>query len=167
MRINQYKFRGIAHIIVDGFSCAPQHVASLTGMLSKHLIAMVTDEFPKTDLALKRLDEYPIQYFSHSHRRRDVLLALIPFENRDAIVQIVREWDMGSVLLFNLKNDLHWQVCCQDVLKLTPKYLIANDMSTMAMIIDFDEYTCEILADLRSYRADEVIGYIKAVSTTV
>ena len=40
-------------------------------------------------------------------------------------------------------------------------------MSSMAIAINSDEYTCEIRADLLHYSVDEIVEYIKMVSAAV
>ena len=131
MRIDKYIYRTKVDIFVRGFCCTPHHTASLAGILSKRFIVMLIDELPVKDFALKPFTEYGILYYFHSDKRRNALLALIPISHKNVIAEMMQEWDIGNVLLFNLKDDAQWKDCSHNVLKLSPKYLFSEDMSSM------------------------------------
>lgn len=165
MRIDKYVYRTKADIFVSGFCCTPQNTVSLAEMLSNQSIVMLTDESPEMDVVLKLLKQYQIQHFFHSNKRRNAWLVFIPVEHKYVITQMVQKWDIGSILLFNLKDDMQWQECCHNIFKLSPKYLTSKGMSSMTIVINFDEDTCEIHTDLSSYNVNEIVEYIKTVSS--
>ena len=142
-------------------------MTSLMGMLSTQAIAALIDEIPEGGLALKLLNEHGIQHFIHSNKHRRALLALFPCERKSVIVQMALEWKIRSIFLFNLKDAEQWPVCCHNIHKLSPKYMVSNGMSDMTMAIDFDEYTCEIRADLQSHDVDEIVEGIRRICDAV
>ena len=164
IKIDKYIYRYTSDIFVQNFQCTPKGIKTLLELLSQQSrqpIFLVIDDLPESALLSKLLVEYQIKYFINTNKHCRFLLAAIPADYRNIFARMVQEWNVGSMFLFNLKNSAQWEECCKNIFKLNARYLIKNGMSSMVIVIDFDENSCEISVDRSSYDISKVVGLIK------